>query len=321
MASRILFNSAEQIDQTISGGYIALVLRGTGLVRNTGIQDISGAKYFYDTITFVSGLNVSGDFVPSGYAAGHLSPKTNNLYDLGDSSHEWRDLRVDGTGRIDSLFVDENASISGNFNVSGTTYLSGDFIPANVATDFLPKTDNLYNLGSNSREFKDLWIDGTGRIDNLHVDENASISGSLNVSGEVYFSGDFIPINVATSLLPKTDDLYDLGSNSQEFRNLWIDGIGRIDDLHVDVNASVTGNLTVSGTTVVRGLSSSNVLTTGVISSTDSGIFRALFVTGTGIPATSTSAGDLGQILIGSGYLYACTGTNLWGRTHLTGWI
>lgn len=275
MASRILFNSAIQIDQTISGGYIALVLRGTGLIRNTGIQDISGSKYFYDTITFVSGLNVSGDFVPSGYTAGHLSPKTNNLYDLGDSTHEWRNLRIDGIGRIDTLHVDENASVTGNLNIVGTTYLSGDFIPVNIAASLLPKTNNLYDLGSISQEFRNLWIGETGRINNLHVDENLFVTGNLSTLGNSVVSG----------------------------------------------NSNISGALSVSGITTVRQFSSSNVSTTGLVSTTDSGVFRALFVTGTGIPTTPTGLGYFGQMLMGSGYLYACTGTNLWGRTHLTGWV
>lgn len=281
MASRILFNSAEQIDQTISGGYIALVLRGTGLIRNTGVQDISGAKYFYDTITFVSGLNVSGDFVPSGYTAGHLSPKTTNLYDLGDSSHEWRNLRIDGTGRIDNLYVDENASISGDFNVSGATYLSGDFIPSNIAADFLPKTNDLYSLGSNTREFKDLWINGTGRIDNLHVDENLYVTGNASVNGNTVVSGSLSTVG----------------------------------------NTTLSGGLSVVGSSSLNQLAASSISSTGSISSSNSGVFGTMFITGSGIPTSQSGVGVFGQVIIGSGYLYACTGTNMWGRTHLTGWI
>jgi len=265
-------------------------LRGTGLVRNTGIQDISGAKYFYDTITLVSGLNVTGDFVPSGYTAGNLTPKTNNLYDLGDPTHEWRNLRVDGTGRIDSLFVDENASITGTLNVSGTTYLSGDFIPTNVSANYLPKTDDTYDLGSNTQEFRNIWIDGTGRIDNLHVDENAYITGNLAVTGTLNIGG-IVTFNnqVSASKLSTTGNIS--GSS-----------------------------LTTTGTTLLGVTTVVSASSTGILSTTNSGIFNALFVTGTGIPTSATGSGQLGQILMGSGYLYACTGTNRWGRTHLTGW-
>lgn len=239
MASRILTNSGDEIEKTLSTGYLALVVRGIGLVRDTGVQNISGIKVFYDAASFLSGLNIAGNTAISGNILGSLRPNSDNLYDLGNSTGEWRDLWIDGTGRIDNLHVDENAFITGNLSVLGNAAISGDFTVNNIASHFLPKTDNLYDLGSSTQEFRNLWIDGTGRIDSLHVDENASISG--NISGS-------------------------------------------------SINSS--GSLTVG----------------------------TLFVTGSGIPATSTSAGTQGQIVWGSSFLYVCTGTNRWGRTTLSSW-
>lgn len=263
MASRILLNSAQEIDATLYTGYIALVIRGTGLVRDTGIQPISGQKFFYDTITFYSGLNVTGDFVPSGDVAGNLIPKTNNLYDLGSVSKEWRNAYFDGFVRTDTLHVDENANITGNLFVSGNVTGSGSVYFAGTAT-----------------------IVGNSQLGNTTI------------------TGDFSPNNFATSFIPKTDNLYDIGSSSNEVRNIFVDGTGRIDSLYVDENAFVSG-----------GISGASVSSSGLAT------FGSLIVTGSGIPATPTSVGNFGQIIIGSGYLYACTGTNRWGRTHLTGWI
>jgi len=47
----------------------------------------------------------------------------------------------------------------------------------------LPVVDNDIDLGSSSLEFKNLFIDGTAKIDTLTVDENAVIAGTLNVVG------------------------------------------------------------------------------------------------------------------------------------------
>ena len=52
-------------------------------------------------------------------------------------------------------------------------------------TAVLPKTTNTLDLGGNSIEFKDAFFDGTVRTDNLTVDENATISGTLNVSAGI----------------------------------------------------------------------------------------------------------------------------------------
>jgi hypothetical protein len=46
-----------------------------------------------------------------------------------------------------------------------------------------PKTDNTVDLGTSTLEFKDLYLDGTAKVDTLTVDENASVTGTLNVTG------------------------------------------------------------------------------------------------------------------------------------------
>jgi hypothetical protein len=243
MGSRILYNNGLEIDQALSGAYSNIITRGSGFVRDTGVQNISGVKYFYDRITFFSGLNVTGDFVITGDVVGNLSPKIDDLYNLGSSTSEWKDLWIDGTARIDSLHVDEAANFSGDISAHASVYVLG----------------------------------------------NSTVTGNSTIVG------DFIPANFAAHFLPKNDNVYDLGSPSQEIRNLYVDGSGRIDTLQVDENATIEGT----------------------------GQFSTVILTGTSVPASQTAVGTRGQLAVDftSGYLYVCTGTNLWGRTHLTGWI
>lgn len=305
MASRILYNNGLEIDQAISGAYPNIILRGSGFVRDTGVQVISGQKFFYDTITFYSGLNVSGDFVPSGSIVGNLNPKTDNYYNLGISGKEWANLAVGGTGRINYLHVDVDASVTGNLaatgtlKVGGTATLYGDFVPTNIAANLLPKTSNTYDLGSNNQQFQNAWISGTGRIYDLRIQNNASVTGNLTVSGNIGATGNISSIGAASFGVLSAAAISTTG------------GYGNISGRSI----ITTGTAILGATTVISASS------TGTISSTNSGVFRAMFITGTGIPATATSAGALGQILMGDGYLYACTGANLWGRTHLTGWV
>ena len=48
-----------------------------------------------------------------------------------------------------------------------------------------PITDNDIDLGAVGSEFKDLYIDGIGYIDTLAVHENATVAGTLNVTGVI----------------------------------------------------------------------------------------------------------------------------------------
>ena len=41
--------------------------------------------------------------------------------------------------------------------------------------------------------------------------------------------------NIPGSLIPALDDTYDIGSASKEWRDLYIDGVARIDDFRADV--------------------------------------------------------------------------------------
>lgn len=49
----------------------------------------------------------------------------------------------------------------------------------------LPKANNTIDLGSSATQFKDAYFDGTVTTDTLQVDENASVTGSILVTGTV----------------------------------------------------------------------------------------------------------------------------------------
>ena len=53
-----------------------------------------------------------------------MRPKTDNVVDLGTPILEYKDLFIDGTASIDTLQVDENATIAGTLDATGATTLS-----------------------------------------------------------------------------------------------------------------------------------------------------------------------------------------------------
>ena len=54
-----------------------------------------------------------------------------------------------------------------------------------VDSDIIPDDDGTFDLGSASKEWQDIFIDGTAKIDTLTVDENATVAGTLGVTGVV----------------------------------------------------------------------------------------------------------------------------------------
>ncbi len=90
-------------------------------------------------------------------------------------------------------------------------------------------------------------------------------------------------------ILPVVDNDVDLGSSSFEFKNLFIDGIAKIDTLTVDENATVAGTLNVTGLSTLASVAASG----GTINSTVIGGTTPQAITGTLVTATSGFSGTL----------------------------
>ena len=146
----------------------------------------------------------------------------------------------------------------------------------------VPVTTNDIDLGTSSLEFKDLFLDGTAHVDTLDVDANATVTGTLGVTGvttladnlsvggnltvtgnatiagnltfgdaatdTVAFSAD-----VASNLLPSADNTYDLGASGSEWKDLYIDGTANIDSLVADTADINGGTIDAADITVGSG--------------------------------------------------------------------
>ena len=154
----------------------------SGTIDANGDVNLGNASS--DTITIAG--HVDSDIVPSG-----------TTRDLGSSSAEWRNLFINGTAKVDTLTVDENAGVTGNLTVTGNTILNGnvdigdatgDTITANgrFDSDLVPSSDNARDLGASGLEWKDLFLDGTANIDSL-VADTANVSALTN--GRVVYAG------------------------------------------------------------------------------------------------------------------------------------
>jgi len=160
---------------------------------------------------FTSGAVLLNDNIE---ASGSLTPTTTNLYNLGSSTRQWRDLHVSGTANIDLAQID---SVSGSL---------------------IPREDDTLDLGSSTKQWKDLYVDGTAYVDALGPDLTIGNGVSVpSISSSIQISG---------SIIPHGDDTYDLGSSAKQWKDLYVDGTAYIDSASVD-SGSFTGELNVTG--------------------------------------------------------------------------
>ena len=278
---------------------VGITTSGTILPSGGSVNIGSGSAKFLDgnfagTVT-TDKLNLSttaGDGVTSSFI-----PATHNANDLGNTNQQWRNIFSSGTATLNNVTIGGTLGTTGdltavNLTTTGDTILGNattDTITATAqfASDLVPSGDDARDLGTSSKEWRNLHLDGVANIDELSI---ATGSGQ----------------GVSSSLIPKTDGTHNLGSTNREWQNLFIDGTAHIDTLDVDENATFGGTITAtSGTvTITTGaISVANITTLNVtgLASLDGGIdvdgvFTVADTTGNIATTGTLTAGGLASL-------------------------
>ena len=252
---------------TISGGPSGSVFinpNGVGTIQLqkdtsvTGNLDVTGSATVAGNIQI--GDNVIDTINPVGRIGSDLIPFTTALYDIGSNAYRWNNIYL-AQAITDSIIIDTNViqSIESNANLELRVNGTG-----NVRIDTLDfKNNSIISNTTNS----DIQINpnGTGIVQLL---KNTNITGNLTVSGTVNFNSntqfgdtnsDVIIFNTKSisDANPFLTTLYDLGSNSLKWNNIFLDRFVT-DSIIIDTNViqSIESNanleLRVNGTGNVR---------------------------------------------------------------------
>ncbi len=111
-----------------------------------------------------------------------------------------------------ALDVSGNVTIGGNLDVTGDLTLSGDLTFGDNITDkltftgaidsnFIPDDDGIFDLGSSSKEWKDLYIDGTANIDSLVADTADINGGTIDAADITVGAGKTLNVSAGTLTL------------------------------------------------------------------------------------------------------------------------
>ena len=192
--------------------------------------------------------------------------KTTGQMSISSSEIDLTATTIDINGNAD---ISGNLGVGGDLTVTGSTTFNGGTLTfgdsnadnvvfgADINSDLIPNTDNEYHLGSSTKEWKNLYIDGTAHIDTLDIDSNATINGTLTMKSHVDLQdNDKIKVGSGDDM-----QIYHDGSNSYITNDVGALKIATEDsgiavtighttsEVTVADNLTVTGNFTVSGTT------------------------------------------------------------------------
>jgi hypothetical protein len=119
---------------------------------------------------------------------GALIPVTDSDVDLGTSSLYFKDAYIDSVTTTGNVSIGGNLTVTGNATISGNlTFGDADTDSINLAAEIdsnvIPNTDNTYDLGSSSKEWKDIYIDGTAYLDVINFNGTVitSTAAELNI--------------------------------------------------------------------------------------------------------------------------------------------
>ena len=249
---------------------------------------------------------------------GAIVPVTDSDIDLGTSSLEFKDLYIDGTATIDTLTIDEAATIGTTLGVTGATTLSSTLGVTGATT--LSSTLGVTGAATLSST---LAVTGTSTLTgNVTTTNDLSVGGNLTVTGNATISGNLtfgdadtdsitLTADVASHITPDTDDTYDLGSSTKEWRNLYIDGTANIDSLvadTADINAGSIDNATIGATTASTGNFSTLSIGGVAITSTSAELNILDGVTSTASELNLVDGSSAGTIVNSKAVVYGSAG-------------
>lgn len=217
------------------------------------------------------------DFVVSSTS---VLPKTNATLDLGSVTAGFKDAYLTGELSSSTLAASGNATVGGDIDVTGATTLlstldvtgatgidgnldvntdkftvsavdGNTFVAGTLSTGSTLSV--VGNVAVNTDKFTvaastgDVVVAGT-----LGVTGNATVGGTLDVTGAGTVGGTLVVTgdttlngtlqvgNVVSNLVPNTDDLHDLGSAANQWKDLYVDGTANIDILVIGVSSGIT---------------------------------------------------------------------------------
>ena len=210
-----------------------------------------------------------------------------------------------------------DAGILTTVDINGGT-IDGTVIGAASAAD-VTATDLI--LGASSGV---LYLSGDGGTEKISCNSGNNVN--INAGGDVIFNPGGL------NLLPENDDTIDLGSSAKQWKDLYVDGVGYIDQLgasgdgaivyatnisasgklEVAGNATIAGNLLVEGTTTF--IETTNMLVTDKNILIASGSANAAAAAGAGLTvATSADASsNLQWVYKQNGEGDAASSGNIW---------
>lgn len=231
---------------------------------------------------------------------GIIVPVINNDIDLGTASLKFKNGYFAG-----NLSVDGNITLGGDITI-GNADTDNMVVIADVNSNLVPNTDNSFDLGSVTKEWRNLYIDGTANIDSLIADTADINAGTIDgtvIGGSTAAAGSFTTIG-ASGAVTLSSTLGVTGTTTLGTANVTTGNITTVNATTVD-----TTNIEVTNIKAKDGTASATIAdSTGVMT-----VASAVLTT------ADINGGTVDGTIIGGATPAAITGTTVTANTGFTG--
>ena len=190
------------------------------------------------------------------------------------------DLQLDAATNL--IVLQDPTNISNNLTVTGDVTLGAGVtisdpsqvnitVPNYIASDIIPATDNIYNLGNSTYKWKQLWVSELN-VDDFTINTNTIKVNNSNADLELYASG------TGKVIIPN--------NTLQVDNNLTVGGSSTLQDVQVNGNVNVTGNITQGGDIVITG----DVNVTNNLTVASDATFEGIRISGNSITTTDSNS-------------------------------
>ena len=229
--------------QTLHSTNGVVTLNLTGNISATEIAgNISGSATSTGSFGY---LNVAGDGVIGGNltfgdantdnvsfgadVSSSLIPNNDDAFDLGSSGQQWKDLYIDGVAYIDTIGSDGDPTTS--------AYIAGGEIDGTVIGSETPAAGDFSAIGAAAPgTIVGTTIDATTdfTVDGLVISaDDITNDAALEIQTA---AGDIVLDPGGNNVLPGSDAADDLGAAGTQWKDLYVHGIGYIDQLGTDAD-------------------------------------------------------------------------------------
>jgi len=208
-----------------------------------------------------------------------FTPSADGTLDIGTTDREWRDIYIDGTAHLDAADI-LDAKITagiitsqvGTYATIGTVDIETlDAKDVNITglavTDIVGTAATITTIDATEGDIVNAKITagiitslvGTAAtIGDVDITGDLRVGGATTFTGNVTFNGGTIGLGDSTTdnivftgevdsdIVPDDDDTFDLGSAAKEWKDIYIDGVARVDDLIVDSTVGTYATITTA---------------------------------------------------------------------------